>query len=156
VPLKTALNRTWKFAANLECPKGIDEAALLTCLRSKSAAEIFRASWVSSEIFDFPFVPVSGTSFLPQDPHMVKYFAVNTSFKDFALNTSFRGVDTSIRWHTRLCPASNPGSANLAFYSTMVSQFSTESFFEIRIIRVKYLLPFISQFLNGFSRSMSK
>ena len=46
----------------------ISEKELLTCFREKTPKELFDASWVTSEIFDFPFVPVHGTPSLPDHP----------------------------------------------------------------------------------------
>nr|CAB3219683.1 acetylcholinesterase precursor [Phallusia mammillata] len=71
--LDVALKRARQLAKNLSCPntETSSEIELLTCLRSKTAQEVFGASWITAEIFDFPFVPVHGTAFLPLSPQEV-------------------------------------------------------------------------------------
>uniref|UniRef100_H2ZN19 Carboxylic ester hydrolase n=1 Tax=Ciona savignyi TaxID=51511 RepID=H2ZN19_CIOSA len=71
ISLETSLNRTRTLAANLNCPKPrtASEADILACLRTHTANEVFAGSWITKEIFDFPFVPVHGTTFLPEHPH---------------------------------------------------------------------------------------
>uniref|UniRef100_H2ZN18 Carboxylic ester hydrolase n=1 Tax=Ciona savignyi TaxID=51511 RepID=H2ZN18_CIOSA len=73
ISLETSLNRTRTLAANLNCPKPrtASEADILACLRTHTANEVFAGSWITKEIFDFPFVPVHGTTFLPEHPHEV-------------------------------------------------------------------------------------
>ncbi|XP_078493316.1 acetylcholinesterase [Ciona intestinalis] len=73
ISLPTSLNRTRILAANLRCPnpRTSSELDVLTCLRSHPAVDVFSNSWITQEIFDFPFVPVHGTSFLPEHPHEV-------------------------------------------------------------------------------------
>lgn len=66
--LDTARSRTREMASALDCVG--DEASVLACFRSKSADDFFSASWVSSDIFDFPFVPVRGTDSIPEDPKL--------------------------------------------------------------------------------------
>uniref|UniRef100_H2ZN21 Carboxylic ester hydrolase n=1 Tax=Ciona savignyi TaxID=51511 RepID=H2ZN21_CIOSA len=76
ISLETSLNRTRTLAANLNCPKPrtASEADILACLRTHTANEVFAGSWITKEIFDFPFVPVHGTTFLPEHPHEVSSY----------------------------------------------------------------------------------
>ncbi|CAK8684275.1 unnamed protein product [Clavelina lepadiformis] len=67
VSLDTALERTKVMATKLSCPT-TDFEVILDCLRSKDVDELFSASWFTSQMFDFPFAPVYGTDFLPENP----------------------------------------------------------------------------------------
>ncbi|XP_076811311.1 cholinesterase-like [Clavelina lepadiformis] len=72
VSLDTALERTKLLASRLFC-ETTDFEIMLECLRSKDVDDLFSASWFTSQMFDFPFAPVYGTDFLPEDPkEMVK------------------------------------------------------------------------------------
>ncbi|XP_076804806.1 cholinesterase-like isoform X1 [Clavelina lepadiformis] len=68
VSLETALERTKTLATSLSCST-TNYTSMLACLRSQDVDDLFSASWITSEIFDFPFVPVYGTNFLPEHPH---------------------------------------------------------------------------------------
>jgi len=73
--LDESLSRAQQLGQNLNCfPEGfISEKDLLTCLRSKTAKDIFNASWITAEIFDFPFVPIHRTPFIPDHPLQVRF-----------------------------------------------------------------------------------
>lgn len=68
ITLEKSLERTRNMSSFLGCPNPYtaSEASLLRCLRERSALDVFSNSWVSTDIFDFPFVPVAGTDFLPR------------------------------------------------------------------------------------------
>lgn len=76
VKKSTARDRALKLAQYLKCPlssalmTSLVEAEILKCLRSKSAEEVFGASWYVNEldIFQFPFVPIEGTPQIPNTP----------------------------------------------------------------------------------------
>ena len=64
---------------------------MLECLRSKDVDDLFSASWFTSQMFDFPFAPVYGTDFLPEDPKEVVVKQILNS-KSFNFLISFKFV----------------------------------------------------------------
>lgn len=68
-----SLSRAKKVGRGLNCPTA-SKSSLLQCLREKTAKQIFDASWITMNVFDFPFVPVHETEFIPEDPKRVKLF----------------------------------------------------------------------------------
>ena len=67
-PLETSLSRARKLIENVKCTKATDMESL-DCLRSLSMEEVFGGSWSVNKpvIFDFPFVPTTGTKTFPRD-----------------------------------------------------------------------------------------
>jgi len=67
-PLETSLTRARKLIENVKCTKATDMESL-DCLRSISMEEVFGGSWTVNKpvIFDFPFVPTTGTKTFPKD-----------------------------------------------------------------------------------------
>lgn len=84
--LKTATERMHVMSEDLGCYG--EDSAILMCLRSKNESDIFAASWVSEDIFDFPFIPVYGTASIPEDPRIS------------TVRGNYTPVDTLLGWNS--------------------------------------------------------